>query len=90
MGPETLRLCPGHSFFPSCCHQPAGRRWGGQPGREGWLSPVCLPTAEAPATRWVARGVWTRVWGLLPAAWALRPAAWAHVAESTGQDQTGH
>ena len=53
------------------------------PGREGWLSPICLPTAGAPATRGVVQGVWTGVWG-------LRPAAWAHVAESAGQDQTGH
>lgn len=46
--PETLRLCPRCSFLPSCCPQPARRWWGGQPGREGWLRPVSLPTARAP------------------------------------------
>ena len=46
--PETLGLCPGCGFLPSCYPQPARRRWGGQPGRQGGLRPVSVPTAGAP------------------------------------------
>ena len=70
--PETLGLCPGCGFLPSCYPSlPGGGRAGSLGDRGGSGPSLCRRLGRhAGATR----GVWTGVWGL----W---PAVWAHVAE---------